>query len=361
MVVGGWWLVIGSGRRLAVGRRWRLVAVGGWRLVAVGGSWWLAVDGPRGRSSRAVLSQKKSGFLKDRPGGRYHSEGRMQSHRRMPYTCICRDKGLLFDPPPPPAAVPLQPPTHPHQKFTKRGRKCEASLRHRPQTPPPGTTVRLLVVVRDPEQCSRKGRASARGMKLSFRVPPGHRYTIIALQNSTECCLEFTATAVIECFLGCQPPTHTSLEGKAWTGGGGGWTNQPGPGRLQPPNFARSMQHAAGGIPCARTGLHCLTGCPLTECLRGNTNWIAQSLESWIGEPYNSETQNAVFHTKPTYQSSNTIAGPRSFNGRLTGHHPNTPTASGTRAFADDKKQVGDMRYPTPHLGTGTDHSHLCN
>ena len=154
-MVGSWWLVIGSGRRLAVGRRWRLAAVGGWRLVAVGGSWWLAVDGPRGQSSRAVLSQQKSGFLKDRPGGRYHSEGRMQSHRRMPYTCICRDKGLLFDPPPPAAAVPLHPSTHPHHKFTKRGRKCEASLRHRPQTPPPGTTVRLLVVVRDPEQSPR--------------------------------------------------------------------------------------------------------------------------------------------------------------------------------------------------------------
>ena len=32
-------------------------------------------------------------------------------------------------------------------------------------------------------------------------VAPGHRYTIIALQNSTECCLEFTATAVVECFM----------------------------------------------------------------------------------------------------------------------------------------------------------------
>ena len=38
---------------------------------------------------------------------------------------------------------------------------------------------------------------------LRFRIPPGHRYTIIALQNSTECCLDFTATAAIECFLGC--------------------------------------------------------------------------------------------------------------------------------------------------------------
>ena len=44
------------------------------------------------------------------------------------------------------------------------------------------------------------------GMKrriLSFCRPLGHRYTIIALENSTECCLEFIATAFIECFLGC--------------------------------------------------------------------------------------------------------------------------------------------------------------
>ena len=38
---------------------------------------------------------------------------------------------------------------------------------------------------------------------LTFRIPLGHRYTIIAHQNSTKCCLEFTAAAVIECFLGC--------------------------------------------------------------------------------------------------------------------------------------------------------------
>ena len=36
---------------------------------------------------------------------------------------------------------------------------------------------------------------------LSFRIPPGHRHTMIALQNSTECCLE--VAAVIECFMGC--------------------------------------------------------------------------------------------------------------------------------------------------------------
>ena len=64
LVVGDWWLMaVGSGWRLAVGRRWRLAAVGGWRLVAVGG-WWLAVDGPLGRSLRAVLNKKKSSSLR---------------------------------------------------------------------------------------------------------------------------------------------------------------------------------------------------------------------------------------------------------------------------------------------------------
>ena len=113
---------------------------------------------------------------------------------------------------------------------------------------------------------------------------------------------------------------------------------------------------------------------------------------------YNSETQNAVPHTKPPYQSSNTVAGPRSFNGRLTGtggrsnrtyanslplsggggggpasrtqvrrppmltgYHPNTPTTSGTWALADEKNQLRDLWYPTPHLGTGTVLSHPCN
>ena len=36
---------------------------------------------------------------------------------------------------------------------------------------------------------------------LSFRTPPAHKYRIIALQNSTNCRFEFTATAVVECFL----------------------------------------------------------------------------------------------------------------------------------------------------------------
>ena len=37
----------------------------------------------------------------------------------------------------------------------------------------------------------------------SFHIPPGHRYTVIALQNGTKYCLEFTATGVVECFLRC--------------------------------------------------------------------------------------------------------------------------------------------------------------
>ena len=39
--------------------------VGGWRLVAVGGGWRLAIDGPLGRSLRAVFNEKKKWFLKD--------------------------------------------------------------------------------------------------------------------------------------------------------------------------------------------------------------------------------------------------------------------------------------------------------
>ena len=76
LVVGDWWLmVVSNGWRLAVGGGWRLGAVGGWgqwavggwwRLVSVGG-WWLAVDGPLGRSLRAVLNKKKISVPKDRP------------------------------------------------------------------------------------------------------------------------------------------------------------------------------------------------------------------------------------------------------------------------------------------------------
>ena len=57
------------------------------------------------------------------------------------------------------------------------------------------------------------------GMKrriFSFCVPPRHRYTIIALQISTDCCLEFTASAAIECFMGCLGG------GRSSKGGGGG-------------------------------------------------------------------------------------------------------------------------------------------
>ena len=71
LVVGDWWLmVVGSGWRLAVGRRWRLVAVGGWWGL------WLAVDGPLGRSLRAVLNKKKIKSLKDPPGRRRVVVGR---------------------------------------------------------------------------------------------------------------------------------------------------------------------------------------------------------------------------------------------------------------------------------------------
>ena len=38
---------------------------------------------------------------------------------------------------------------------------------------------------------------------LSFRIPSGRRYTVIAFQNSTKCRLEITASAVIEYFMGC--------------------------------------------------------------------------------------------------------------------------------------------------------------
>ena len=40
------------------------LAVGHWPLVAVGGGWWLAVDGPLGRSLRAVVNKKKSSPLR---------------------------------------------------------------------------------------------------------------------------------------------------------------------------------------------------------------------------------------------------------------------------------------------------------
>ena len=45
------------------------------------------------------------------------------------------------------------------------------------------------------------GRIGGGGRVLGFCMPPEHRYTTIA-QLSTECCLEFTAIAVIECLMG---------------------------------------------------------------------------------------------------------------------------------------------------------------
>ena len=56
-----------------------------------------------------------------------------------------------------------------------------------------------------------------RGMKhgiLSFCIPPGHRYKIIALQKSTQCCLEFTASAVVKCFVGCL--VSSAPQGTGW-------------------------------------------------------------------------------------------------------------------------------------------------
>ena len=71
LVTGGWWrLAAVGGSGLVVDGGWQWLAVGGWsplavgggwRLVAVGGGWWrLAVDGPLGRSLRAVLNKKKN-------------------------------------------------------------------------------------------------------------------------------------------------------------------------------------------------------------------------------------------------------------------------------------------------------------
>ena len=65
MVDGGWqWLAVGGWSPLAVGGGWRRLAVGGWWRLAVGGGWWLAVDGPLGRSLRAVLNKTKSSSLR---------------------------------------------------------------------------------------------------------------------------------------------------------------------------------------------------------------------------------------------------------------------------------------------------------
>ena len=72
--VGGWGLVVDGGWSLLAVGGWSLLAVGGWRLavgaglrLATGGGRWLAVDGPLGRSLRAVLNKKKTSVPKDRP------------------------------------------------------------------------------------------------------------------------------------------------------------------------------------------------------------------------------------------------------------------------------------------------------
>ena len=68
LMVGDWLLVaVGGGSRgLVVGDWWLMAVGGGWRLV-VGHRWRLAVDGPLGRSLRAVLNKKKTSPLRDPP------------------------------------------------------------------------------------------------------------------------------------------------------------------------------------------------------------------------------------------------------------------------------------------------------
>ena len=58
VAVGGGWRPNPGGLGLVVGRCWRL-AVGSWWRLAVGGGQWLVIDGPLGRSLRAVLNGKK--------------------------------------------------------------------------------------------------------------------------------------------------------------------------------------------------------------------------------------------------------------------------------------------------------------
>ena len=60
LAVGGWRLAVGGSWQLvAVDGGWRQLVVGDWRLMAVNSGWRLAVDGPLGRSLRAVLNKKK--------------------------------------------------------------------------------------------------------------------------------------------------------------------------------------------------------------------------------------------------------------------------------------------------------------
>ena len=59
-VGGGWWWLAAVGAwGLVVDGAWQWLAVGGWSPLAVGGGWRLAVDGPLGRSLRAVLNKNK--------------------------------------------------------------------------------------------------------------------------------------------------------------------------------------------------------------------------------------------------------------------------------------------------------------
>ena len=109
--------------------------------------------------------------------------------------------------PPPPFAKPPPPPTPTTSLTPKSPRPSQVHFSHNLQGSPPNCMRHLPNHALSVRPCCRTPVLSCpRGMKrrtLSFRITPGHRNTIIALQNSTECCLEFTATAAIEGFMGC--------------------------------------------------------------------------------------------------------------------------------------------------------------
>ena len=64
-------------------------------------------------------------------------------------------------------------------------------------------TVQGPVTKQRPDGMSHRGSGGMMCWILSFRLLPGHRYAIIARRISTECCLEFTASAIVEYFMGC--------------------------------------------------------------------------------------------------------------------------------------------------------------
>ena len=77
-----------------------------------------------------------------------------------------------------------------------------------PPTPPPR-----------PPPLHRAPQEATGAPEIGPRIPPGHRYTIIALQNSTECCLEFAAHSSYRMFLGL--PGQLILLPSPPIGGGG--------------------------------------------------------------------------------------------------------------------------------------------